>query len=62
MLVATQDLAFAERVCDDIVLLSEGCVIARGRVQELSPLEETFLTAVGAAARVGEVRRALRDL
>ena len=62
VLVATQDLSFAERVCDDVVLLSEGRVVGRGGVQELSPLEDTFLTAVGAAARVGEVRRALRDL
>jgi ABC-type multidrug transport system ATPase subunit len=62
VLVATQDLSFAERVCDDVVLLSDGRVVARGAVQELLPLEETFLTAVGATARVGEVRRALRDL
>jgi ABC-2 type transport system ATP-binding protein len=62
VLVATQDLSFAERVCDEVVLLSDGRVVARGAVQELSPLEETFLTTVGAAARVGEVRRALRDL
>jgi ABC-2 type transport system ATP-binding protein len=62
VLVATQDLAFAERVCDDVVLLNEGCVVARGGVHDLSPLEETFLAAVGASERVGEVRRALRDL
>jgi ABC-type multidrug transport system ATPase subunit len=62
VLVATQDLAFAERVCDDVALLDEGRVVARGGAQELSPLEETFLTAVGAAARVKGVRRAFRDL
>jgi ABC-2 type transport system ATP-binding protein len=62
VLVATQDLAFAERVCDDVVLLSEGRVVAGGGVDELAPLEETFLAAVGAAARVAEVRGALRDL
>jgi ABC-2 type transport system ATP-binding protein len=62
VLVATQDLSFAERVCDDVVLLSEGRVVARGRVGELSPLEERFLAAVGAADRVAEVRGALRDL
>jgi ABC-2 type transport system ATP-binding protein len=62
VLVATQDLAFAERVCDEVVLLSEGRVVARGAVRDLAPLEETFLQAVGAAARVEEVRSALRDL
>ena len=62
VLVATQDLSFAERVCDDVVLLSDGRVVARGSVDELSPLEETFLAAVGAAARVEEARGALRDL
>ena len=62
VLVATQDLSFAERVCDDVVLLSDGRVVASGGVDELSPLEETFLAAVGAAARVAEVRGALRDL
>jgi ABC-2 type transport system ATP-binding protein len=62
VLVATQDLSFAERVCDDVVLLSDGRVVAHGGVDELSPLEETFLAAVGAAERVAEVRGALRDL
>jgi ABC-2 type transport system ATP-binding protein len=62
VLVATQDLGFAEHVCDEVVLLSEGRVVARGEVGELSPLEDTFLAAVGAAERVGEVRLALRDL
>jgi ABC-2 type transport system ATP-binding protein len=62
VLVATQDLSFAERVCDDVVLLSEGRVVASGGIDELAPLEETFLAAVGAAARVEEVRGALRDL
>jgi ABC-2 type transport system ATP-binding protein len=62
VLVATQDLAFAERVCDGVVLLSAGRVVATGGVDELSPLEETFLAAIGAASRVAEVRDALRDL
>jgi ABC-2 type transport system ATP-binding protein len=62
VLVATQDLSFAERVCDDVVLLSDGRVVARGGVGELSPLEERFLAAVGAADRVAEVRGALRHL
>jgi ABC-2 type transport system ATP-binding protein len=62
VLVATQDLAFAERVCDHVVFLSEGRVVATGGARELSPLEDTFLAAVGAAARIEEVRTALRDL
>jgi len=62
VLVATQELAFAERVCDDVVLLSGGCVVARGRTAELIPLEETFLTAVGARARAEEVQRGLDAL
>ena len=62
VLVATQDLAFAERVCDGVVLLSGGRVVASGGARELSPLEDTFLDAVGAAARIEEVRSALRDL
>jgi ABC-2 type transport system ATP-binding protein len=62
VLVATQDLAFAERVCDHVVLLNQGRVVARGGTRDLSPLEETFLAAVGGATRIEEVRGALRDL
>ncbi len=62
VLVATQDLAFAERVCDDVVLLSAGLVVARGRTERLAPLEQSFLAAIGASERLEEVRAALRDL
>jgi len=62
VLVATQELAFAERVCDDVVLLDGGLVVARGRTSDLVPLEETFLTAVGARARREDVRRGLDAL
>ena len=62
VLVATQELAFAEHVCDDVVLLSGGSVVARGRTVDIAPLEETFLAAVGARARVEEVRRGLDAL
>jgi ABC-2 type transport system ATP-binding protein len=62
VLVATQDLAFAERICDDVVLLNQGSVVARGTTCDLAPLEETFLAAIGAASRLEEVRGALRDL
>jgi ABC-2 type transport system ATP-binding protein len=62
VLVATQELAFAERVCDRVVLLSAGAVVAGGRTTELLPLEKTFLAAVGGAARAEEVRRGLDAL
>jgi len=62
VLVATQELAFAERVCDEVVLLSAGSVVARGRTAELIPLEETFLSAVGARTSAEEVRRGLDAL
>lgn len=62
VLVATQELAFAERVCDEVVLLSGGRTVARGRVAELAPLEASFLEAVGARVREEEVRRGLDAL
>ena len=62
VLVATQELAFAERACDEVVLLSGGRIVARGRTDELAPLEQTFLAAVGARARSDEVRRGLDAL
>jgi ABC-type multidrug transport system ATPase subunit len=62
VLVATQDLAFAERVCDDVVFLSAGRVVGSGVVGALAPLEHAYLAAVGAAERLQEVRAALRDL
>jgi ABC-2 type transport system ATP-binding protein len=65
VLVATQELAFAERVCDDIVLLSAGRVLAAGAVRTLTrarSLEEAFLDAVGARARLAQVRDGLEAL
>jgi len=62
VLVATQELAFAERVCDEVVLQSGGRVVARGRTEDLAPLEQTFLSAVGARADREEVRRGLDAL
>ena len=62
VLVATQDLGFAERICDDVVLLSHGRAAAVGSLDEVSgrlPLEQAFLRAVGAGARLEEVRREL---
>jgi ABC-2 type transport system ATP-binding protein len=62
VLVATQDLGFAERICDDVVLLSNGRPVAAGTLAEVSgglPLEQAFLGAVGAQARIQEARRGL---
>jgi ABC-2 type transport system ATP-binding protein len=65
VLVATQELAFAERVCDDVVLLSAGRVVASGTVADVAgeaTLEQAFLDAVGAGGRLAEVRRDLGAL
>ena len=68
VLVATQDLAFVEAVCDRVVLLHEGAVAAAGSQQDLrrrfraASLTDVFVAATGAAERLGEVRAALRDL
>jgi ABC-type multidrug transport system ATPase subunit len=68
VLVATQDLHFAESVCDRVTLLSSGRVAAEGSVPELrarfaaASLEEVFVAAVGAAGRLEEVRAALDAL
>lgn len=62
VLVATQDLGFAERICDDVVLLSSGRSVAAGTVAEICgglPLERAFLRAVGSQARIQEARREL---
>jgi ABC-type uncharacterized transport system ATPase subunit len=65
VLVATQELAFAERVCDKIVLLSRGRAIAAGPLRTLTrsrSLEEVFLDSVGARARLAELRGGLDAL
>lgn len=65
VLVATQELAFAERVCDEVVLLSSGRVVARGRTVDVRAgrtLESAFLAAVGAQERLAQVQRALDAL
>ena len=62
VLVATQELSFAEHVCDEVVLLSAGRVVGSGSTSALAPLERAYLDAVGAARHVEEVRAALRDL
>ena len=68
VLVATQDLHFADSVCDRVVLLSSGRVVAEGPLPSLlarfgaSTLEEAFVAAVGTAGRLEEVRSALDAL
>jgi ABC-2 type transport system ATP-binding protein len=65
VLVATQELAFAERACDEIVLLSSGRAVAAGPVRTLArerSLEDAFLDAVGASARLAELRDGLDAL
>lgn len=68
VLVATQDLAFAERACDRVLLLSAGRLVASGGVQELKAqfgadsLEDAFVSAVGSESRFGRLRSALDAL
>jgi ABC-2 type transport system ATP-binding protein len=68
VLVATQDLHFAESVCDRVTLLSAGRAAAEGAVDELrrrfsaASLEEVFVAALGASGRLEELRDALDAL
>jgi ABC-2 type transport system ATP-binding protein len=68
VLLATQDLHFAETVCDRVTLLSAGRVAVEGPVDELRSrhharsLEEVFVAALGAESRLAEVRNALDAL
>jgi ABC-type multidrug transport system ATPase subunit len=68
VVLATQDLHFAEAVCDTVTLLSAGRVAAHGRLDELrarygaASLEDVFVAALGAAERLTELRSALDAL
>jgi len=68
VLLATQDLHFAEAVCDRVTLVSAGRAAAEGRLDELraryraASLEEVFVAAVGATERFTELRSALDAL
>ena len=68
VVVATQDLHFAEATCDRVVLLSAGRVVAAGGVPALrgryaaSTLEDVYLAALGRTARLRSVRDALASL
>jgi ABC-2 type transport system ATP-binding protein len=68
VLLATQDLHFAELVCDRVTLLSAGKAVAAGSVAELRrqhaavTLEGVFVAALGASGRLRELRDALDAL
>jgi ABC-type multidrug transport system ATPase subunit len=68
VLVATQDLHFAELVCDRVTLLSAGKVVTEGTIAELrrryaaATLEDVFVAALGVAGRLRELRDALDAL
>ena len=61
VLLATQDLTFAEAVCDEVSLLSRGRLLAHGSPEELranfasETLEEVFLNVVGCPSRLEEL-------
>lgn len=65
VLLATQDLAFAERICEGVTFLSHGRTLASGplaavlRSFEASNLEQAFLAAVGEPELARDVREAL---
>lgn len=66
--LATQDLAFAERVCDCVVLLDRGVIAEAGAPEELCArygcdrLEDAFLESVGRRDLGQETERALAAL
>lgn len=68
VVVATQDLHFAELVCDRVTLLSAGTAVAEGSIAELRrrhsamTLEGVFVAALGVAGRLRELRDALDAL
>ncbi len=68
VLLATQDLHFADDLCDTVVVLSRGRVVASGGPRALtsahrvSTLEEAFLVETGAGKLRERVRRELAAL
>lgn len=65
VLLATQDLAFAERVCDHLFLLHDGRLVADGSPARLreryraNSIEETFLTVTGTGRRIDDLEQRL---
>ena len=68
VLLATQDLAFAERVCDHLFLIDEGRLLASGTPTQLlerygvGSVEEVFLSATGIGRRIDDFERGLEAL
>ena len=67
-LLATQDLSFAETVCDKVWLLAGGRTVASGTLQSVlaqyaaPTLETAFLAAVGQSDLIVSVRESFRSL
>jgi hypothetical protein len=65
VLLATQDLAFAERVCDQLFLIHNGRLVADGSPALLrehyraDSVEEAFLTATGIGRRIDDFEQRL---
>lgn len=65
VIVATHDLAAADRLCDEVLILAAGRVAAQGRPQALrrqyavGSLEDAFLVATGLLADAARHRRVL---
>lgn len=62
VLVATQDLSFAERTCDEIVILASGRVAACGPVPTQGSLERAVLAAIGERSHAEAIRSAFGGL
>ncbi len=66
VLLATQDLAFAERVCDRLFLIHNGRLVAEGSpavVREryhAGSIEEAFLAATGIGRRIDDLEQRLQ--
>jgi len=65
VLLATQDLVFAERVCNQLFLIHNGRLVARGSPALLreryhaSSIEEAFLAATGTERRIDDFEQRL---
>lgn len=68
MLLATQDFALAERVCDLLFLVAKGRLLARGSPEysvsecRAENIEEVFLTATGLGRRIDGLGQRLETL
>lgn len=59
VLIATQDLSFAERTCHEVVILASGRVAASGPVPTPGSLERAVLAAIGETSHAQALRSAL---